>query len=325
MIRTPSFWYQSAGLLSTILSPFSWVYRVLSQGKINRTPRYDSKIPVICIGNLTAGGSGKTPVVGAIAKILTTQGKKPHILSRGYGAKIKSTTQVNTETHTAREVGDEPFMHAQKYPCWISSDRVQGAKMIERGRHANLILMDDGFQNPHLHKDISIVVVDGGVAFGNEKIMPAGPLRELIDEGIKRAHALVILGDDRHYLKERFEYLLPVFQAHLVPDVSAKIWKGKKVIGFTGIGRPEKFRQTLLSIGVKLKEFVPFADHHFFNLHDITRLLNLAKKHDAQLVTTDKDWGRLPLGYQNMVAPIPVKIKWKDKKALIAFLKKKGV
>lgn len=325
MIQTPDFWYRKNGVISTALTPLSVIYGAISHRKINKKPRYKAKIPVLCVGNLTAGGSGKTPVVGALAKIFIAQGKNPHILSRGYGAKIKTTTKINEEVHTAREVGDEPFMHAKDYTCWISPNRVRAAKLIEREKQATVILMDDGFQNPDLRKDVSVIVVDGTVAFGNEKLLPAGPLREPIADGIKRADALIIMGDDRHYLTERFSYLLPVFQAHLVPDFDITDWKGQPVVGFTGIGRPEKFRQTLLSIGVKLKDFVPFADHHFFSMTELNQLMSLADEYKAKLVTTEKDWGRLPSGYQNMVTPISVAVKWKDEPALLDFLKEKGL
>lgn len=325
MIRTPKFWYKKSGVLSLALSPLSVAYQAVSQRKINKTSRYTSKIPVLCIGNLTAGGSGKTPVVGALAQLFKQQGKKPHILSRGYGGKIRGTTKVNTDIHTAKEVGDEPFMHAKNNTCWVSPNRVQAAKMIENGGNADLIIMDDGFQNPDLKKNVSIVVVDGNVAFGNEHIIPAGPLREPIDEGIKRADALIIMGDDRHYLTERFSYLMPVFQGYLTPDTNTKIWSGKKIVGFTGIGRPEKFRQTLLSIGADIKDFIPFADHHFFSLSDINKLVRLSEKHDAQLVTTEKDWGRLPASHHSTITPIPVNVKWKDEKALKKFFEEKGL
>ncbi len=326
MITTPSFWYQKkSGIMSTALTPISWIYHGFSHRRIHKKPRYKSKLPVICVGNLTAGGSGKTPVVTSLCKLLQQAGKNPNILSRGYGAKLKNMTKVNQEIHTAKEVGDEPYMHAKDFDCWISADRVRGAKMIETDPKVDVIVMDDGFQNPYLYKNLNIVVVDGVVGFGNEQLIPAGPLREPIENGIKRADALIIIGDDRHYLTERFSYLLPVFQAHLIPDFETHTWKGKKVIGFTGIGRPEKFRNTLLSIGVKLKEFVPFADHHFFSLSDINRLLNLAKKHGAKLVTTEKDWGRLPLSFQDTIAAIPIKVKWKNEKALHEFLTEKGI
>ncbi len=325
-MRTPPFWYhQNKTVASVALKPFSVIYECFSKRHIHKKIRYRAQTPVICVGNLTAGGSGKTPIVRALASLLKDSGKNPHILSRGYRGKIKIATRVHLDNHTARDVGDEPLMHAHHHPSWISENRVAGAKKIEQQKQADFIIMDDGFQNPYLYKDIRFIVVDGQVGFGNECLIPSGPLRERIDEGIKRADALIIMGDDHHYLKERFEYLLPVFQGFLLPNKNTEIWQKQPVIGFTGIGRPAKFRQTLLSIGVDLKEFVPYADHHFFSMSDINSLLALAKKHQAQLVTTEKDWVRLPLGYQNMIKPIAVEVHWKDEQALKNFLNEKGV
>jgi len=315
-MKAPKFWtYGSNRLSATCLSPLAFIYEAVTAKRPLQKPSWHAPVPVICIGNLIMGGAGKTPTAIAVAQELIAKGKKPFFLSRGYGGSLKGPVIINTQSAT--EVGDEPLLLAKTAPVCVSSDRIEGAKVcVEAG--CDIIIMDDGYQNPSLHKDISILVIDGGYGHGNEKIFPAGPLRESMQNGLKRAQACIIIGVDKTQTVQRINKImpdLPILQAHIEP-IERSNPAPTKVLAFAGIGRPEKFFNTLDDLGCEVVMAIPFADHHFFSKTDIKNLQTLAQKFNAQLITTEKDWLRLPADFKNQVNQLKIMLEWDNKDML---------
>ncbi len=312
MMKAPRFWYkQNPGLTALALAPASLLYGAIVFCK----PRQEKKLskPVICVGNVTVGGTGKTPVVTAIAGLLKDSGRNPHILLRGYGGTEKGPLTVAPSSHTPAEVGDEALLHARMTPTWVSIDRPAGAgAAIKQG--ADIVLMDDGFQNFSLHKDISFIVIDGETGIGNGMLLPAGPLREPLGEALKRAHAVILLGEDRTGIAAKIEK--PLFRGHIEGNLTP--FKGEKLYAFAGIGRPEKFRDTLIKGGIELAGFESFPDHHAYSVSDLEKITENAQ--GFSIVTTEKDHVRLPKEYQEKIRAVPVSVAWKDEKTLSEFL-----
>ena len=271
-------------------------------------------MPVFCIGNLTAGGAGKTPVALSILHRLIERGRMAQALSRGYGGRMKGPLLVDIDRDDAGDVGDEPLLLARTAPCWISADRPAGARAAAAAG-ADVIVMDDGFQNPSLEKDLSLLVVDGPTGFGNGRLLPAGPLREPPERGIARADALIILGDDRHGLEDRWSHRLPVLSGTLQPKNGDR-WRDRRVIAFAGIGRPQKFFSTLAATGARILERYSFADHHPYTANDVALLIDAADRLGATLVTTEKDGLRLPDRLLARTELFPVTVKWAEPAAL---------
>ena len=256
---------------------------------------YRSRLPVICIGNFTAGGGGKTPTAIAVAKVLKEAGERPCFLTRGYGGKTQGPV-LAAKGQSAAEVGDETLLLAAHAPTVVSADRAAGAKLIE-GTDATVIVMDDGFQNPQLAKDFSLIVVDAATGLGNGLVMPAGPLRAPLDKQMPRADALLLIGEGGKTapLAKSFEAAnKPVLKARMAPRGDAR-WLGiLPVIGFAGIANPKKFYATLSQNGARLTGTRSFPDHHPYTERQAERLLRWAREWNAMLVTTEKDWVRLP-------------------------------
>ena len=256
---------------------------------------YRSRLPVICIGNFTAGGGGKTPTAIAVAKVLKEAGERPCFLTRGYGGKTQGPVLAAKGQSTA-EVGDETLLLAVHAPTVVAADRAAGAKLIE-GTDATVIVMDDGFQNPQLAKDFSLIVVDAATGLGNGLVMPAGPLRAPLDKQMPRADALLLIGEGGKTapLAKSFEAAnKPVLKARMTPRGDAR-WLGiLPVIGFAGIANPKKFYATLSQNGARLTGTRSFPDHHPYSERQAMRLLRWAREWNAMLVTTEKDWVRLP-------------------------------
>ena len=271
---------------------------------------------MICVGNLTAGGAGKTPVVRDLAKRLIAKGRHPGILSRGYGGRERGPLRVDLARHDAMQVGDEPLLLASETPCWIARDRRAGARaMVADG--IDVILMDDGLQNPSLVQDLRLIVVDGATGFGNGHAIPAGPLREAVDAGIGRADALVVMGHDDLHLGRLFFNRIRTLQAstHIRNDLPPA-----KLVAFAGIGRPEKFQATLVAAGADIAEFRGFADHHHYAEGELKALAARAEPLNAQLVTTEKDWVRLTPEWRNRIKPIEIDIAWRDEAEFVALI-----
>lgn len=313
-MKAPAFW-RRGGLLSALLTPLSWLYRAGGGLRGLTTPGFRAPIPVLCIGNLVAGGAGKTPVALAIGRALTKRGLKVAFLSRGYGGSETGPLQVLPERHRASEVGDEPLLLAEAAPTWIARDRAAGARMaVEAG--ADIIVMDDGFQNPGLLKTMSLIVVDGGYGFGNGRVMPAGPLRESVASGLARADAVIMMGTDTGGTEARLPAGLPLLKARLAPSRTARGLKGERAIAFAGIGRPEKFFETLKELGVALLECRGFADHQPYKGEDLIDLIARAEDESALLLTTSKDHVRLPEEMRLLVRRVDVDLVWEDATAL---------
>ncbi|MEK9677327.1 MAG: tetraacyldisaccharide 4'-kinase [Rhodospirillaceae bacterium] len=315
-MQPPDFWYSDQqGPMPLLLSPFSSLYALGGKLRQVLTTPASAGVPVICVGNLTAGGTGKTPTVLKLAQLLGAQGRQPHILSRGYGAQISTPVRVDPARHTYRDVGDEPLLLAQTAPTWVSSDRVTAAAAaIAAG--ADTLILDDGFQNPRLKKDFSLLVVDGAAGFGNGRIIPAGPLRETVLSGAARADALLIIGEDKHGVSGMPELsVLPNFSAQLAP-VGGEALAGKRLHAFAGIGRPEKFFATLTGLGAELLEKTPFPDHHPYSVDEVERLVQKAAAMDATLITTAKDHTRLAPQYKG-IEVLDVALELTDQPAVL--------
>jgi tetraacyldisaccharide 4'-kinase len=323
-LEAPFWWYRERGALASALAPLGRLFGRLAERRAARVTPYRSRLPVICIGNFTAGGGGKAPTALAVAALLGKLGGRACFLTRGYGGTSQGPLLVRKE-HSASEVGDEPLLLADAAPTMVSADRVAGAKAIE-ATEASVIVMDDGFQNPRLTKDLSLIVVDAGEGLGNGLIMPAGPLRAPLDQQIARADALVVIGsgDKAASLVDTFKALgKPVLTARVVSRQDSRWLRVLPVIGFAGIANPQKFFATLGSNGAGLQEKRPFPDHHRYTNQEAAALLRLAKERKAMLVTTEKDWVRLPdeegtaLGELKFRSrPFPIAVQFDDAAAL---------
>ena len=319
-MKAPGFWRDKESSLGVILSPLGWAYATATAWRLSHSDPWHPPVPVICVGNLTAGGTGKTPIVRDIVRRLIAAGRHPYILSRGYGGREMGPLRVDAAKHTAADVGDEPLLLAQDAPCWISANRAAGACAMVTA-DAGTIVMDDGLQNVTLAQDLRLVVADGAVGFGNERAIPAGPLRETVEAGLSRAHALIVVGEDKMELTTRFAKRVPVLQASLKPRDSAWL-EGARVLGFAGIGRPEKFIETLRETGVDLAAFQGFPDHYPYGEDELLTLAREAERRKAQLVTTEKDWVRFTPEWRERIRPVPMTLQWQDESAIDALLAK---
>lgn len=289
--RTPTHW-QHKSPIAWLLWPLSLLYYALTQCRRWRVSPYAAPIPIICVGNITAGGTGKTPVALALAKLLQQAGITPCFLSRGYGGTVADPLKVDSAHHTAREVGDEPLLLAKTADCWIARNRIQGAKAaIAAG--AQVIIMDDGFQNPSLIKTLSFIVIDGERGTGNGLMLPAGPLREPLQAALKRTDAVLLIGEDRHNVTEKLPAQLPLFHATIMPKEPSHC-KDTKYIAFAGIGNPSKFFTTVENSGGIMLEKLAFPDHYPYTLKDAALLAARAEALGAELITTEKDAVRFP-------------------------------
>lgn len=316
-MKTPKYW-QSNSLTSKVLSPIGKIYGALTQLrlKLHKSPKVE--IPVICVGNITAGGTGKTPVSMSLAKMLVSDIYHPFFVTRGYGGKLQNVL-VNHKKHSAKDVGDEPLLLASQAPVVVNANRYKGAKTaIKEG--ADLIIMDDGFQNPTLHKDLSFLVFDGHYGIGNGKIIPAGPLRETFADGIKRADALIILGKDKHNLAAKSG--LPVFFGHL-EATHTTIDSRKNVVAFAGIGHPQKFYHTLKEQGFNVVKTIDFPDHHFYSRTELQNIVNQAEILQAEIYTTGKDYVKIPNSFQSEIKVLEVAVVWDKPDELLDFIKKR--
>ncbi len=303
-MRPPEFWTRSnfsACAASFALSPIGWLYGANVACKRDRTTPYRAKAKVVCVGNITAGGSGKTPVAIAVARALLARGARVAILTRGYGGRTTGPVLVKPDEHGARDLGDEPLLLARIAPTIVARDRAAGARLADT-QGADVIVMDDGHQNFTLAKDLSIVVVDAESGFGNGRVLPAGPLREPARQGLVRADAVVLVG---HGLPDLPGYRGAAIRAHLSPTLSPPA--NARVIAFAGIGRPEKFFSTLRTLGADVVECHAFADHHPYTYDEISRLKADASKTGAVLMTTEKDYVRLNEEERAGVLTLPVR------------------
>lgn len=323
-MQPPRFWHRPAGVLSTLLAPLGALYAFGTARRLAHGTPSKLEVPVICVGNINAGGTGKTPTVIALTQRLQDMGKTPHIVSRGYGGTTISAVQVDERSHHASDVGDEPMLLAAFAPTWVSADRAEGAHLAVLAG-ADVIILDDGFQNPGLHKDLSLIVVDAAHGFGNGKVLPAGPLREPVGIGLKRADLLLSIGPDkaqRHFKSTWGTPPCPHLKARLAPLQTGMDWQGNRVLAFAGIGHPQKFFATVKDLGADIVKSEALEDHQPLSAALMTRLENEAMLLGAQLVTTEKDATRLPDDFRAKVITIPVRLEIEDWSALDTALTK---
>lgn len=317
-MRAPDFWNRPRSPIAAFLSPLGFAYGCAGVLRRTFTTPEKTEATILCIGNLTAGGTGKTPVALSLAGTLQTDGLA--FLARGYRGRMKGPMRVDPNRHNHADVGDEALLLARAAPTWVARNRAEGARAaIADG--ARLIVMDDGFQNPALAKDLAIVVIDGETGFGNGKLIPAGPLREPIDQGLSRADAAIIVGEDKAGIAARLPDALPRLTGRIRPATDGAKWAGRRVVAFAGIGRPEKFFATLEELGCEIVSSHAFADHHRFTKTEIERIRAAAG--DATVVTTIKDAVRLPPAYADAVETLPVEFAWDDTGALAELIEKK--
>lgn len=327
-MKEPAFWRTDGGrgsgaLARALLAPLGWLHAFAVARRIRRASPVRIAPKVVCIGNLTVGGNGKTPVSQTLMHRLCDMGLTPATLSRGYGGRERGPLRVDPHAHTAAQVGDEPLLLARSGQAWIARDRAAGGQAIEVAGGVDLVLMDDGHQNPDLHKDCSIIVVDGLTGWGPGTIFPAGPLREPVRAGLARADAVIVMMPDANTQPDwaglgLADLQIPAFHAWLEPVAAPP---PGKLVAFAGIGRPQKFFDALQAAGGDLGEVAVYGDHHAFSAGDLRHLDALAAAHDARLVTTEKDWVRLPADARSRITAWPVRAVFANPGALDGLLR----
>ena len=306
MIKTPEFW-NNKGVVSTALLPLAAIWAKATHLRDRLAKQVSADLPVICIGNLTAGGTGKTPLVSLLYDQLIEAGKSPVIMSRGYGGSQKGPLWVDGMLHTAADCGDEPLMLAEGRDVIIGRDRVLAAQAISnRGIH-DIILMDDGLQHPYLAKDMTIGVFDGSAGIGNGRLLPAGPMRVAFDDGVASLDIAFINGDDEHDLTKAIDGRVPIMTGNVVADPTIIADLGDvPLLAFAGIGRPQRFFRTIEKVGGNIVQSLAFADHHPYTQSDLTRLQEDSIRLGASLITTQKDWIRLPSEWRERISFLPI-------------------
>lgn len=327
-MREPAFWHRPRSLPSHLLRPLSALYGAVAAYRLQQTG-IDAGVPVICVGNYHMGGAGKTPTVLALAALLRELGERPVVLSRGYGGRLRGPVMVDPARHAAADVGDEPLMMAARVPVAVARDRVEGL-VLAKSQGASVILMDDGFQNPAIAKDVSLIVIDSNRGLGNACVFPAGPLRAPLSPQLARTDALVVIGSGQAADAVKAALTAkgkPALSAQLQPDadVVAQL-QDRSVLAFAGIGDPQRFFRTLRACGIDVRRERVFADHHPFSTDEIAALRGEAARDGLTLVTTEKDLTRLSAGTDRPslsgdIVPFPVTLQFEDGPALGALLR----
>lgn len=325
-MKEPRHWHDDPvrpGLKTRLLGALTPFWRLGAAIRAWQARGHIAPVPVVCVGNLTAGGAGKSPMVRALRTRLAARGVNAHVLSRGYGGRISGPHLVDPTEDSAADVGDEPLMLAAEGLVWVARDRAAGADAAAKAG-ADVIIMDDGFQNPHLVQDAAIVMVDAGQGLGNGRLIPAGPLREDPANGLARADALVLVGrpDARAQALERWPILATAnpIAAEIVPQPTGLPLNGAPVVAFAGIGRPEKFFQTLRDMGADLRAAHAFGDHESYPAQIIRRMVAEARLENAMIVTTEKDAVRLPESLRGEVLTLPIHLELEDWAGIDAIL-----
>ena len=309
-MRAPDFWDERS-VVSNLLVPVGAIVSSVACVRAQTARPKEIKVPVVCVGNLVAGGAGKTPVALSLAKQLQRLGSEVHFLSRGYRGRIRGPHRVDKTSDNANDVGDEALLLARMAPTWVSANRAAGGRLAEING-AQIVLMDDGFQNFSLAKNLSVLVLDSEYGFGNQRVMPAGPLRESISCGFGRADVAVLWGGDNKKVRQAIPEEMPVLNANMAVDPNFKGFEGRPVVAFAGIGRPEKFFGILETLDCSLVQSIPFPDHYMYTAKEILGLREMAENADAVLVTTEKDRIRFPRSLRHVAEAVPVEVVWDD-------------
>jgi tetraacyldisaccharide 4'-kinase len=318
MRRSPPEFWERPGPLPLLLAPLGWAYAAAGRLRRGLATPWRAPVPVLCVGNLVVGGAGKTPVAMDLARRLIQRGARPHLLSRGYTGSLAGPVQVDPTRHSFREVGDEPLLLARVAPTWIARDRAAGAKAAVAAG-ATVLVLDDGFQNPSLVQDLKFVVVDGLYGLGNGQVMPAGPLREPAAEGLARADAVVVMGDGDSGFA-RVPGGPPLLRAYLLPVSDAAAFKGLRAVAFSGIGRPRKFFDSLEWLGATVLARHAFADHQPYSAAMLQPILAEAERLGVPVLTTEKDWVRVPAELRDRIRSVPVSVSWDSAREVEALL-----
>ena len=319
MLKAPKFWYlKRDSFLSNSLYPFSLIFRLGTKIRNLVSREKKTTLPIICVGNIVVGGAGKTPVALKIGNMLLKAGYKPHFVSKGYGGLEKNNTLVK-DWHSPKSVGDEPLLLSEIAPTWIGLNRNKSFQLASENG-ADCIVMDDGFQNPTLQKDFSIVVINGEQGFGNKRVIPSGPLRESISRGLSRTNLVITIGDMSETLKDKIPKHIPLITANFKIKEDEMMLKGQRVTAFAGIAYPEKFFNSLKLVKANIVDKISYSDHHIYSEDDLLYLAEIANKNKSILVTTKKDMVRIPKNFRSLVKTIDGFIEFDDEKLLLEIL-----
>jgi tetraacyldisaccharide 4'-kinase len=310
LFGTPKFWNSGDSVVVKLLEPVSRIYNAVSSTRYNSAVPEVVAVPTICIGNVVVGGAGKTPVAAAVCELLKNDMHVPHVVSSGYGGYIKNVVRVDDKIHTYLQVGDEALLLSKVAPTWIGRNKVHACRAaISAG--ADVVVMDDGLQNNTVVKDLSILVVDSGQGFGNEKMLPAGPLRETVASGVRKSDVVLIVGEKNEAIENRVLSVNKDMKIYHAKTEAANPAPehGMKVIGFCGLGYPSKFRATLEQAGYDVTDFIAFRDHHAYTITEIQKLITISKKVGARLITTWKDYVKIPSVFKGDIETMGIRLK----------------